>query len=283
MSSDDSAKGALASTACWMAAVRARESECANHLFSDPWAALLAGQAGQVWVDRAAEIRPESAPVLVVRTKFFDDFLLRAITQHQVRQVVLVAAGMDTRAFRLPSPEGTRLFELDQPEVLVQKELLLSSAGASPTCWRQTIEIDLREPWADALHLAGFDPLQRSVWLVEGLLRYLPLSSVIRLLEIITNLSASDSWLGFDVVNRDMLVSPQDSLLGEFLEKSDIPWVSSMDEPEALLAEHGWTATVVQFGEESANFGRWPYPIAPHSVLGIPRQFFVTATYTPNS
>lgn len=279
MFSDNSERETLASTACWTAAIRAYESEFSDCLFHDPWAALLAGQAGQRWNDRMAiELNRVNAAPMVIRTKFFDDFLLRVTTEYHVRQVVLVAAGMDTRAFRLIWPEGTRFFELDQPELLVQKEQLLSSAGASPTCWRQTIGVDLREPWADALCQASFDPLQRSVWLLEGLLHYLTYSYVLCLFDVIASLSAFDSWLGFNVVNRDMLTSPWTRSWIESLEKSGTPWLSTMDEPEIVLAEHGWVATVTQFGEGSANFGRWSYPIAPRSVRGIPRNLLVTAT-----
>src|SRR5258708_2986712 len=140
MSSDNSGSKTLASTARWTAAIRAHESEYADRLFHDPWAALLAGQTGQSWNDcLSIEANRVNEAPMVIRTKFFDDFLLRVTTEHQVHQIVMVAAGMDTRAFRLTWPERTRLFELDQPELLAQKEQLLSSAGASPTCWRQTI------------------------------------------------------------------------------------------------------------------------------------------------
>jgi methyltransferase (TIGR00027 family) len=279
MPSDKSDQKLLASTACWTAAVRAHESERADHLFHDPWAALLAGQADQIWLDRVPPGISKASDVgMVIRTKFFDDFLLRATTEHQIRQVVIVAAGMDTRSFRLIWPEGTRLFELDQPELLAQKEQLLSSAGASPTCWRQAIGADLRGPWADTLCQTCFDPLQSSVWLLEGFLQYLPNAHVSHLLDEITTLSAAESWLGFDTVNHDMMTSTWTRSWVEFLEQSGVPWLSTMDEPEAVLAELGWAATVTQFGEESANFGRWSYPVLPRSVPGVPRSLLVTAT-----
>jgi len=80
-----------------------------------------------------------------------------------------------------------------------------------------------------------------------------------------------------------MLTSPWTRSWVESLEKSGIPWLSTMEEPEVVLAKREWTATVVQFGEESANFDRWPNPTAPRSVPGIPRSFLVTATRTPSS
>jgi methyltransferase (TIGR00027 family) len=207
MSSDASRKVVLASSAYWIAAIRAYESEHANRLFTDPWAALLAGQARQDWSNHLLVQGDKAGMAVVIRTRFFDNFLLRAVEEHQIRQIVVLAAGMDTRAFRLVWPEGTKLFELDQPELLAQKERLLSSAGASSTCWRQTLGIDLRDPWVDALCQAGFDPLQLSVWLLEGFLHYLSFNSILHLIDTITSLSASESQLGFNVINSEMLTS----------------------------------------------------------------------------
>ena len=120
MPSTNSGGNPLASTAYWIAAIRAHESKRSDRLFNDPWAALLAGQVGPGWFDRMpTELNSGNEIVIAIRTKFFDDFLSRAVTEHQIRQVVLMAAGMDTRAFRLAWPEGTRLFELDQPELLI--------------------------------------------------------------------------------------------------------------------------------------------------------------------
>lgn len=109
----------LAATAYWTAAVRARESVRPDRLFEDPWAAELAGQAGAAWIAQ----RPEASTVpIVLRTRYFDDCLTRITQQDGLRQVVLLAAGLDTRDFRLSWPAGVRLFELDQPAVLGHKE-----------------------------------------------------------------------------------------------------------------------------------------------------------------
>jgi len=326
MSYDSPTKESLASTACWIAAVRAHESERVDRLFDDPWATLLAGQAGQAWLDRMAVIEaqidrmskdyrlsmhwgkprqewghptlrlqttiPENAanaltrdqevPTeigIVIRTRFFDDFLLHATREHEITQVVILAAGMDTRAFRLTWPKHTRLFEVDQSELLRQKRQLLFSAEASPTCSRWSIGVDLVEgPWSATLMRAGFDPHRTSVWLIEGFLPYLSESAVLRLLDKVTALSAPGSRLGFTAINRDMLTSPSTQFWLKSMEEAGIPWLSAMNDPEAFLAKLGWVATVVQPGEESANFGRWPYPVVPRSVPHIPRTWFVTAT-----
>lgn len=97
----------LAGTARWTAAVRARESQREDRLLDDPWAVALAGEEGLAWL---AQRPPDSVVSIVLRTRFFDDFLRRVAVEEGIRQVVLMAAGLDTRAFRLVWPEGTRLF-----------------------------------------------------------------------------------------------------------------------------------------------------------------------------
>jgi methyltransferase (TIGR00027 family) len=132
--------------------VRARESQRPDRLFNDPWAAVLAGEEGQTLLDLASShFNVDTTAPLIVRTRFFDDFLLRIINEQPVRQVVILAAGMDARGFRFSWPEQTQLFELDQPQVLALKEQILSSAGATPTCQRHAIGVNLNESWEPAL------------------------------------------------------------------------------------------------------------------------------------
>lgn len=318
-------KESLALTACWIAAIRAHESERVDRLFNDPWAALLAGQAGQEWLDRMAALQarfdrmsndyrisiqwgnlgqelgrpklrfdtaapPTSGGIsasdkeisseigVVIRTKFFDDFLLQATREHHVSQVVMLAAGMDTRAFRLPWPAHTWVFEIDQSELLQQKRQLLSHAGASPACRHLSIGADLEGPWPGTLLRTGFDPHKTSVWLIEGFLPYLAEAAVSRLLERVTALSAPGSWLGLTAFNREMLTSPATRLVVKSMEQAGTPWLSVMDDPETFLLKHQWTATVAQPGEESANFGRWPYPVVPRTKPRFPRTWLVTAS-----
>ncbi len=268
----------LATTACWTAAIRAQESEREDRLFDDPWAAALAGPEGPAWLERmAGELGTSSNDSVVVRTRFFDDFLQRTTNNYPVRQVVLVAAGMDTRAFRLRWPEGTELFELDRPELQELKAQRLALVRAKPTCGYHMVGVDLEASWTEALSSAGFDAGRPSAWLMEGLLFYLPESSALRLINEASVLAAPGSWLGLDVFNHEMLTSPWTQSWRESIEKAGVPWLSGMDNPEALLAERGWTATVLQPGEEGANFGRWPYPVAPRDMPGFPRSFLVTA------
>ena len=139
----------LGSTAHWTAAVRQMESAREDRLFSDPWAAALAGEEGAQWI---AQRTPDSVVPIVLRTRYFDDFLQRVTSQNAIRQVVLMAAGLDTRAFRLAWPAQTRIFELDQVAVLAHKERVLSAAGALPACDRRTVGVDLTTPLGQRTH-----------------------------------------------------------------------------------------------------------------------------------
>ncbi|HTT00278.1 MAG TPA: SAM-dependent methyltransferase [Streptosporangiaceae bacterium] len=265
----------LAQTARWIAAVRARESRRPDRLFDDPWAAGLAGTAGEEWL-RAREDAPALA-IMVVRARFFDDFLARAVAADGVRQVVLVAAGLDTRGYRLSWPAGLRLFELDQPGVLAQKQEFLDGAGAVPGCARRPVGVDLAGQWTPALLDAGFDPESPSCWLLEGFLFYLPPAGIARLLDEVTGLAAAGSRLGFDIVNTATFTHPLTRPWIDMQARLGAPWRGALDDPAGFLAGRGWEATLTQPGEPSANFGRWPFPILPRELPGMPRDWLVTA------
>lgn len=268
----------VAQTSRWMAAARARESERPHRLFEDPLAAALAGPEGFAWLDRMEPVPGFGGPALyvIVRTRFFDDVLLYACRGAGVRQVVLVAAGMDARAFRLDWPSGTRLYELDRPEVLHAKGEVLARVGAKPACERRTIGVDLsHSSWSEALSEAGYRAREPSVWLMEGLLFYLGETAVRDLLGISGTLAGRGSLLGLDLVNRYLLNSPATRPLLEAFARRGATGRFGANDPEGLLAEHGWAAEATQAGEWGANYGRWPYPVALRGRPGIPRIFFV--------
>jgi methyltransferase (TIGR00027 family) len=127
-----------------------------------------------------------------VRTRFYDEFFLEA-TNAGITQVVILASGLDSRAYRLPWPAGTVVYELDQPQVVEFKTRTLAGLGAEPTAGRRVVPVDLREDWPAALRVAGFDPARPSAWSAEGLLGYLPPEAQDRLLDTVTELSAPGS------------------------------------------------------------------------------------------
>jgi methyltransferase (TIGR00027 family) len=267
-------------TSRWVAASRARESETPQPLFDDPYARALAGEEGFALLSRAQQAGPWKTdgpnPYLSIRTRFFDDALLRAVEEEGYRQVVLLAAGMDARAFRLGWPEGLTLFEVDRQEIFDVKEPILQRLGARQTCPRKVVAADLADDWKRPLVAAGFDPEQPAAFLLEGLLVYLPESSVEALLEALRPVACRGSWLGLDVSGTAFLTSEHFKPLLELLDQLGCPWQFGTEEPEQLLARHGWSSTAVIVGEPAANFGRWPYPAAPRTVSGAPRNFLVT-------
>ncbi|MBO3462782.1 SAM-dependent methyltransferase [Aetokthonos hydrillicola Thurmond2011] len=248
------------------AAVRAIEAQRPDPLFKDPLASRLAGE------DIIAEVTPSTqeyedrgTPLIAVRTRFFDDFLISL--NNQVRQVVILGAGMDARAFRLPFHPDTCVYEVDAKEVLQYKESILEDTPSN--CHRYTLETDLRKSWSNLLIEKGFQVETPSVWLMEGFIYYLSDTEVHELLKTITKLSASMSWLACDLIGSFFL--SQNS--GELSKH----WKYGCDEPEKLFSLHDWEASVVQAGDDGASYGRFTYKFLPRDVPNVPRYFFVTA------
>src|SRR4051812_9440004 len=193
----DDTPGGVGETAIGAAMMRARESLRDDPLFDDPFAAAFVDAAPPVFEDGpTSDDDPELATLeaafedaVSVRTRFYDEFVLDAAAS-ACHQVVLLGAGLDSRAFRLTWPADVRLFELDTPEVLTFKERVLSSTGATPRCDRTTVASDLREDWTIALREAGFDSSDRTGWVIEGVIPYLPDDAAERLLFGVTELSS---------------------------------------------------------------------------------------------
>jgi methyltransferase (TIGR00027 family) len=270
VSSNDS----LGLTARWAASVRAMESKRVDCLFNDPWAANLAGQEGKAWIEQRSA---ESLASMIIRTRYFDDFLQRITVQEKVRQVVILGAGLDTRAFRLNWPEKTRLFELDQPSVLAYKEQFLQAKGGQHTCERQMIEVDLTNSWEEVLLKNGFGTDEPSVWLLEGLLFYMSNEKIGQILDKVTSLTGSGSWLSFDIINSVMLTHPLTRKWVEMQAEAGAPWLGTMDDPVGFLAGRGWQANLTQAGAEDADYGRWPLPVIPTTMVEMPHHWYVTA------
>lgn len=266
-----------------MAAARARETEREDRLFHDPLAARLAGDEGFDWLERMdfAPSSQTSGPGMyaVIRTRFFDDFLPGACERSGARQVVLMAAGLDTRAFRLDWPPGVRLYEMDLPEVLDHKGEVIQASGATSNCERNPVPVNLEEDaWPQALRDSGYRADRPSVWLIEGLLFYLTRRAVRGLLDEVGTLAAPGSKLGLDLMNWNMLFSPVAWPQLSALARRGARGRFGTNAPEDFLATHGWEATAKQLGDEGANYGRLQGVSAPRALPGVPRSFLVTAT-----
>lgn len=266
----------LSATAFWTASVRAMESARADRLIDDPWAEALAGKEGAAWI---AQRSTESVLPIVLRTRYFDDFLRRITSDNGIRQVVLLAAGLDTRAFRLGLPSQTQCFELDQSAVLAYKERVLSKNNAHPTCVRHVLSVDLTGSWREPLIEAGFKPQTPAAWLLEGFLFYLPNDAITHILNQVTRLAAPGSWLGFDIINSVTLNHPLTKRWLEMQAQAGAPWIGTLDDPIGFLAERGWQATLSQAGASDAHHGRWPYPVIPVTMLEMPHNWFVIGSH----
>jgi methyltransferase (TIGR00027 family) len=277
----------VGSTALGVAAARAAETESENPLFRDPFARAFLEAAGDgMWSlmanpTKSAELTDLDPDLLAhmqvmidfmaVRTAFFDEYFLNGVGTG-VRQVVILAAGLDARAWRLPWPDGTAVYELDQAKVLEFKSTTLRNRGADPTSRLVSVAVDLRQDWPTALQEAGFDPSIPTVWLAEGLLRYLPARAQDLLFERVQALSPSGSWLAVnapakDAADPDKLARQREQTQRFRAAASrvldiEVPDVDDLWYPEERtdvtdwLREHGWDASAITMGEMLARYGR---------------------------
>ncbi|AKS31722.1 class I SAM-dependent methyltransferase [Mycolicibacterium goodii] len=273
----------VGSTAVMVAAARAGETDRDDALIQDPYAKILVAGAGTgVWealldTDFAAKIEnvdAEAAAIFAhmgnyqaVRTHFFDEYYRRA-AQAGIRQIVILASGLDSRAYRLEWPAGTTVYEIDQPKVLEYKSETLREHGVEPVAQRREVPMDLRFDWPAALRAAGFDDGQPTAWLAEGLLMYLPAEAQDRLFEFVTELSAPGSRIAAESAGttatdrreamRERFKKFADQLnLGSALDIQDLIY----DDPNRAdvvewLNAHGWKAEGVHALDEMGRLGR---------------------------
>ncbi|HEY8473283.1 MAG TPA: SAM-dependent methyltransferase [Natronosporangium sp.] len=257
-------------TALGAAIFRAIESRRADRLFADPYAAAFLAAAPAVLhrANRGTLARLGIATGaafqthVVIRTRFFDDYLLAAAAAG-VRQLVLVAAGLDTRAYRLAWPAGCRLFEVDLPEVLEFKHRVLAARAAVPSCDRRPVPADLREDWTTPLVAAGLHPDQPTGWLLEGLLSYLSAGEAEALLRAVGRLSAAGSRLACEA---------GDPGAGELRERARATpavaefarlWRGGLPDPAGWLTDQGWRVSHHDGAAVTAGYQRTvPGPVA---------------------
>ncbi|SPM38623.1 O-Methyltransferase involved in polyketide biosynthesis [Mycobacterium numidiamassiliense] len=251
----------VGATATMVAASRAVASQGPDALLDDPWADPLVRAVGlDIFVriidgevnfeDDALMNRTTRIHQMTVRTRFFDDFFTGA-GKDGVRQAVILASGLDTRAYRLQWPAGTVVYEIDQPEVIAFKTDTLADLGAIPTAQRRTIAIDLRDDWPAALREGGFDPTQPTAWSAEGLLPYLPPEAQDRLFDHIAALSAPGSRLATEHVpdpnaftdERLQRITERWRSFGFNLDASELFYQGERSVVVDYLGTHGWEVT----------------------------------------
>jgi methyltransferase (TIGR00027 family) len=254
----------VSETALGAAEMRAEESLRVDRLFDDPYAAAFVAAAPPLFPDlpsidddpALAALKDEFIAGIAIRTRFYDDFLSSACAGG-CRQVVLLAAGLDTRAFRLDWPDGVRVFELDLPELFGFKERVLAQEGATPGCARTVVAVDLREDWPARLTTSGFEQNASSAWTAEGLLAYLSNDAAVRLLAAVGELSASGSQLSFEYDEF-----ADDSTLSQVRQMPGMQEVASMWEgglhepPEEWLRRHDWDVRTYERAALATTYGR---------------------------
>ncbi|MBJ7341121.1 class I SAM-dependent methyltransferase [Mycolicibacterium sp.] len=262
----------VGATATAVAASRATASQGPDALLDDPWAEPLVRAVGLDAFVKVVdgELDAEDDPLLnrqalneqiAVRTRFFDDFFTTA-SGSGVHQAVILASGLDTRAYRLPWHEGTVVFEIDQPDVIEFKTRTLADLGAEPTATRRTVAIDLREDWPSALKAAGFDPSAPTAWSAEGLLVYLPPEAQDRLFDHITELSAPGSRVATEHMDMSGLPSDWAAKLtertrryGTTIDLADLFYTGERNGAADYLANHGWDTDIRTTAEAYAANG----------------------------
>lgn len=254
-------------TALGVAAARAIETGRGGHLVQDRFAEPFVRAANPATPMPTSHEDPAAtsghwawmADFLAVRSRYFDEYFAAA-GESGVRQVVLLAAGLDARSFRLDWPAGTHVFEVDQPKVLEFKDQVLADNAVRPTCERHVVDTDLRENWTDALLAAGFDPAAPTAWLVEGLTPYLPAAAEEQLFAEIDRFSAPGSHVGVEWVNDigAMLDNPMFQRSSDQLgvDLRDLWSGESRTPADKRLRGQGWSLSAETVGQAGARYGR---------------------------
>ncbi|MCV7281927.1 class I SAM-dependent methyltransferase [Mycolicibacterium flavescens] len=250
----------VGSTATMVAAQRVLSTR--EGLIDDPYAEPLVRAVGLDFFVRALdgeinldEIDPRfntrrAAEGMAVRTRHFDGLFTDA-ARAGVRQAVILAAGLDARAYRLPWPTGTTVFELDQPEVIAFKGRTLAELGVEPTAERRALAVDLRDDWPKALSDNGFNPSQPTAWIAEGLLIYLPPEAQDLLFDRIDELSAPGSRLACEHIpdvsmfadERALEIAERLKAYGHSIEMGELIYHGDRNDVVDYLSDRGWDVT----------------------------------------
>lgn len=265
----------VGATATSVAASRAFAAREPDPLIDDPYATVLVEAVGLPHFTSVAngEVDFGDDPLfgarqmrehIAVRTRYFDDFFTAA-TRAGIRQAVILASGLDTRAYRLAWPDGTVVFEIDQPRVIDFKTRVLAEAGAVPAADRRTVGIDLRENWQKALQHCGFDANVPTAWIAEGLLIYLPPDAQERLLDGVTALSAPDSRLATEHMDAKALTGDWAKAMtergrrhGSDIDLTELFYSGPRTSASDQLRELGWQVTVTPNADAYAANGFEP-------------------------
>jgi methyltransferase (TIGR00027 family) len=285
----------VGTTALGVAMARAAESDCDCPLFTDPYAQLFIDAAREQGWEPTASMAVRVDIVgryAAARTKWFDEFFIAA-GANGIDQAVILAAGLDARAWRLPWIQGSVVYEIDQPQVLAFKADVLAKHGAEPSATYRAVPIDLRADWPAALREAGFDPSTPTAWSAEGLLPYLPAAGQDLLFERIAELSAAGSRIAVEALNsntfdaeylqrrrehlRRALEEAGQSSDADVPETADLWFIEERADLAQWLADRGWAVTAIDALKLMERYDRLPEgDLADLS----PRSVFIEAHYS---
>ncbi|MCV7198073.1 SAM-dependent methyltransferase [Mycobacterium angelicum] len=282
----------VGATATMVAAARAIATKADAPVITDQFAEPLVRAVGVYFFTRwingdllAADVDDDESSwklahmpdAMAARTRFFDSFFQSA-TQAGIRQAVILASGLDARAYRLAWPADMTVFEIDQPEVIAFKTATLQGLGAAPTAELRTVAIDLRNDWPQALIDNGFDPARPTAWIAEGLFGYLPPEAQDRLLDNVTKLSAQGSRLAVEAIPnqpqqdteraREMMrrATARWREHGFELDWQELGFEGERNDVAAYLDGLGWRSSGVPMSELLAEHGLEPVPQSNDSV-----------------
>ncbi|HUO36893.1 MAG TPA: SAM-dependent methyltransferase, partial [Mycobacterium sp.] len=197
------------------------------------------------------------------RTRYFDNYVADAMAAG-VRQIVILAAGLDSRAYRLPWPDGTVVYELDQPKVLAFKREVLAGHGDAPTAERREVAVDLREDWPAALRASGFQPAQPSAWLAEGLLIYLTATAQAEVFTGIDFLAGPGSHAALEEGEPMDSATFETARAAEVAEGEPNSWINLVynekhSDAADWFGQRGWRTTAIRLPDYVRPLGR-PVP-----------------------
>jgi methyltransferase (TIGR00027 family) len=272
----------VGSTAVMVAAARAAETASDNPLIRDEFAGILVGtpELAELMTRMSSTFQSDPQHEAIyrhmvdyqaARTHFFDAFFASA-ADAGIRQVVILAAGLDSRAYRLAWPHGTMVYEVDLPKVLAYKSATLAAHGVQPTTTRREVAQDLRQDWPKTLRDNGFDPAKPTAWLAEGLLLFLPGPAQDRMLSDVVSLSAPGSRIALEVWSideqakramdkqRERAEELRERLGDNVFDPGDL-WYQDDERsnPAEFFTTRGWTTESVHGSEHLAKLGR-PLP-----------------------
>jgi methyltransferase (TIGR00027 family) len=289
----------VGATATMVAAARAAASRRPDPVIDDPFAEPLVRAVGLDLFTKVASGEldfadvddgvgfPRMVDTFAARARFYDDYFAEAGSAG-LRQVVIVASGLDARPYRLSWPAGTTLYEIDQPEVIEFKTATLSELGAIPGAEHRPVGIDLREDWPAALRGAGFDAGQPTAWLAEGvLIGFLPPEAEVRLLDHVTALSTAGSKFAADYGSvrgqteeqrrQAQIMTDRWREHGLELHIPDLTYPGEHTDVAAHLQAHGWDTATFGLADLFAAAGM--APLAVETQTSAPASIgFVRAT-----